>query len=310
MIATPSDFEKIVEISERVAWRVDDVIRADERLDFTKAFLPEEMAATRPLTFLSAGEQLRLNQIRANAYLHLFTFVEETIIPMALRHATAELFGDPWAIRALARFADEEVKHQQLFQRFAAAFARDFGSPCGTVSNAEEAAGFILQRSPLAVLLVTLHLELITQAHYVDSVRVLADANELEPLFASMLKHHWVEEAQHAKIDALEIRKLGAHASGERVAIAIAEYEDILRTLDTVLRKQSALDLQSLELCLGRDLSANERQRFEAVQTASYADSFLFAGLKHRAFRAEIGALHADSGALLDAIALRLRGPT
>lgn len=45
-----------------------------------------------------------------------------------------------------------------------------------------------------------LHLEWMIQLHYVDSVR--AD-EALDPQFCSLLRHHWMEEAQHAKLDTL-----------------------------------------------------------------------------------------------------------
>ena len=37
-----------------------------------------------------------------------------------------------------------------------------------------------------------------TQLHYLDSVK---DDGDLDPLFKSLLRHHWMEEAQHAKLD-------------------------------------------------------------------------------------------------------------
>lgn len=46
---------------------------------------------------------------------------------VAWLHAQVEMFGDHQALRALMRFADEELKHQQLFQRYRDAFDRGFG---------------------------------------------------------------------------------------------------------------------------------------------------------------------------------------
>ena len=55
--------------------------------------------------------------------------------------------------------------------------------------------------------LVILHIEWITQRHYIESVK---DVVELDPLFKSLLRHHWMEEAQHAKLDTLMIDALAA----------------------------------------------------------------------------------------------------
>ena len=40
--------------SERINWRVEDLIGGDKRLDFARPFLPESLARVAPLTFLSA----------------------------------------------------------------------------------------------------------------------------------------------------------------------------------------------------------------------------------------------------------------
>src|SRR5262245_26613599 len=186
-----TDYGKVVEISERVAWRLNEVVPDGAELDFKRPFMPAAMFQGGSLDFLSAGEKLKLNQIFGNSYAYLFYFVEAYIIDMAMRHAEAELYGNDDNLRAMLRFAEEEVKHQKMFQRFKVMFDRSFGSECDLVQNPQAVAGVILSKSPMAVTLVTLHLELITQAHYVDCMR---DSNEMEPLFQRLFKHHWLEE--------------------------------------------------------------------------------------------------------------------
>src|SRR5262245_49304141 len=122
MIQTYFDYDNCVRASEKVSWRLDDVFPPGKKLDFGMRFLPATMVPADELSFLSAGEKLKLNQIMGNSYLYLFSFVEEYIIASVLQHANAEMLGDPIELRALLRFADEEVKHQQLFLRFRAAF--------------------------------------------------------------------------------------------------------------------------------------------------------------------------------------------
>lgn len=233
--------------------------------------------------------------------------MEDYIVATAVKHASAEVFGDAWALRALLRFGDEELKHQQLFSRFASAFERDFPTPCGCVPNAAGVAAVILSKSPLAVMLVTLHLELVTQLHYTDSVRLGAAEENLEPLFASMLRHHWIEEAQHAKVDVLELRKLAATASVERRAGAIDDYLDILRGFDDILRQQRELDWSSLCAAVGRPLGDDTRDSFEVAQRAAYREAFLLGGLEHRAFKAEVETLLPASAEKLDDFARELR---
>jgi hypothetical protein len=79
---------------------------------------------------------------------------------MAMRHAQAELYGDDDNLRAMLRFADEEVKHQKLFQRFLDMFHHQFPTKTEVVPSPQAVAEVILAKSPMAVTLVTLHLEL------------------------------------------------------------------------------------------------------------------------------------------------------
>lgn len=51
------------------------------------------------ITCLDVDEKRKLNQIRGNSYCHLFSFVEEFIIPMVLANATRDvLVNAAWAI--------------------------------------------------------------------------------------------------------------------------------------------------------------------------------------------------------------------
>ena len=126
-LASNHDYESCVKHSETISWKLDDAMPVGTNLDYTKPFLPEELTLTTQISCSNANERKALNQIAANVYLDLFAFVEEYILATMTQHAFAEMFGDHHAIRALARFVDEEVKHQQLFARYKYAFARGFG---------------------------------------------------------------------------------------------------------------------------------------------------------------------------------------
>src|SRR4029079_1721381 len=114
------------------------------------------------------------------------------------------MYGDEDNLRAMLRFAEEEAKHQRMFKLGCALFAKNFPTALGTIGNPEAVAAAILARTPTAVLLISLHLEIMTQQHYVESIR---DGN-VDALFQSILKHHWIEESQHAKLDVLELHKV------------------------------------------------------------------------------------------------------
>ena len=126
----------------------------------------------------------------------MFGLVEEFILPFVLDHARPRLAGDDYRTRALLQFASEEAKHIQLFKRFRAEFDAGFGHPCEVIGPPEAIATAVLAHSPLAVALLTLHIEWMVQRHYLECIK---DDQELDPQFKSLLKHHWMEEAQHAK---------------------------------------------------------------------------------------------------------------
>lgn len=276
-----TDFRKCVEISERVSWKLDEVVPPGSVLDLQKSFMPAGMFFGNELDFLSGDEKRRLNQIFGNAYSYLFYFVEAYIINMVMEHARAELYGDEHTLRAMLRFAEEEVKHQQLFLRFGELFNASFGSSCDVVDSPQAVAEVILSKSPMAVLLITLHIELFTQAHYVDAMR---DNHEMEPLFARMFKYHWLEESQHAKLDALQLSKLRAEASDEQVETAINDYFDVISAFAGLLAAQAKLDVGSLERAVGRRFSPTEHSAIEAVQRRAYQRALLYDGLTNSLF--------------------------
>ena len=277
----PYDYRSCIEGSEKASWTLDGVFPEGTRLDFARPFLPEALAPTRDLAFLSDTEKRELNQIAGNAYLNLFAFVEEYIIATIVQHTQAELFGDHLAIRALSRFTDEEVKHQQLFARYKLAFERDFGVPCGVLDNAAAVANVILQKSPIAVMLMTLHIELMTQFHYTEAVR---DDAGLDPLFAKLLKQHWLEESQHARIDALELKKLVDPATPEMIATGFKDYMDLCDAVVGLLDSQAQMDIASLERKAGRTFDAEQRAAIAANQKKGYVKTFVWTGMTHPTF--------------------------
>ena len=91
-------FKDVLERSERITWQVDDLIGGDKRLDFSRPFMPESLARTSGLEFLSAGEMTILNQIRGHAYLRIFGLVEEFILPFVLDHARSIINSEDYRV--------------------------------------------------------------------------------------------------------------------------------------------------------------------------------------------------------------------
>jgi len=143
-------YQECLDNSKRVSWAEEDVF-AGKAFDFSKRFLPNKLSGVDDIKCLNEDEKRQLNQIMGNAYCHIFAFVEEFIIPMVMREASKNTFGDEIRLRSLLRFTEEELKHQELFRRSVALFEQGFGSECGLIPGREEVARIVLGKSPLAV---------------------------------------------------------------------------------------------------------------------------------------------------------------
>ncbi len=274
-------YEETLVASQKANWRIDDIIGGDKRLDFGRPFMPETFARMGELEFLSANDRLRLNQIRGFDYLCAFGLVEEFILPFVLDHARPMLHGDDYRVRAFLGFAAEEAKHIHLFKRFRAEFEAGFGTECLFIGPAEEIAAHILGHDPLSVALAILQIEWMSQRHYLDSIR---DAKELDPQFASLLRHHWMEEAQHAKLDTMMVETLAEGRTEAELEKALDGYLEIGGFLDGGLRQQVDFNMENLQRSTGRTFTATEREEYVRTQHQAMRWTFLGSGMTHPNF--------------------------
>jgi len=274
-------YAKALAASERVNWRVEDIIGGDRRLDFGKPFMPEALARTAPLDFLDAGAKLTLNHIRANGYLYTFGLVEEFILPFVLDHARPMLAQDDVRTRALLRFAMEEAKHIHLFRTFEREFEAGFGTRCEMIGPAEQVAAAVLAHHPLSVALLILQVEWMTQRHYLDSIR---DNAGLDEQFKSLLRHHWMEEAQHAQLDTLMVEAIAAGCTAGEIDKAVDGYLEIGAMFDGAFKQQAAFDLEALQVKTGLQLDAAQCEKFTTVQHQAMRWTYLGSGISHPSF--------------------------
>jgi hypothetical protein len=275
-------YEAVLGSSERANWRLDDVLGPDQKLDFTRKFMPEALARTDTAPGLGPLERKLLNQISGHQYIVLFGVIEEFILPFVLDHARPHLNQDDFRVRALLQFAGEEAKHIQLFRRFHAAFAAGFGTECQVIGPAEAIGAKILAHDPLAVALAILHIEWMTQRHYLDSVK---DDGDIDPLFKSLLRHHWMEEAQHAKLDTLMVEALAEGRSEAEIDAA----------------QQAEFNLVALEQACSRSIGNKAELIAQQHQAARW--TYLGSGMSHPNFRETLGGLSLAARARIDVVA-------
>ncbi len=278
-------YEATLAASQRVSWRIEDVIGGDKGLDFDKPFMPESLARTEALDFLTPDERKVFNQIRGHNYLYLFGAVEEFILPFVMDHVRPQLNGDDYQVRAMLQFATEEAKHIHLFKCFREEFQKGFGTDCEVIGPPREIAREVLSHHPLAVALTILHVEWITQRHFVDSVH---EDGTLDPQFKSLLRHHWMEEAQHAKLDTLMVDALVSASSERDRRDGVAEYAQIGGFLDGGLEQQVEFDIDSFERATGRKVDGAKRQRLAEAQHQAMRWTFLGSGMTHPKFLASV----------------------
>jgi len=281
-------FKEILQRAERISWRVEDLIGEGRGLNFDRPFMPEGLARTGQLDFLTADQKRTLNQIRGHSYLAIFGLVEEFILPFVLDHARLRLNGDDYRARAFLEFASEEAKHIHLFHKFREVFTAGFGARCEVIGPPEAVARHVLSHPPLSVALLTLHIEWMTQRHFRESV---STDEELDPQFKSLLLHHWMEEQQHAQPDALMVESLASAMSAAELQAGIDGYLALGGFIDDALKQQTQFDMAALERATGCILDSDKRAAFMAAQHQANRWTYIGSGMSHPMFLKTVGGL-------------------
>jgi hypothetical protein len=294
------NFKDVLGRAERITWRVEDLIGEGKTLDFAKRFMPESLARVEGMAFLSPVEKRLLNQIRGHAYLSLFGVIEEFILPFVLDHARPYINGEDYRARAFLEFAGEEAKHIHLFRRFKEEFVKGFHVDCKIIGPAADIAKHILSHHPLSVAITILMIEWTTQRHFQESIH---DDGTLDPQFKNLLKHHWMEEMQHAQLDTLMVETIAAGMNQAQIDEAIDGYLAIGGFVDNGLKQQTAFDLEALEAASGRTLSDQDREMFMTVQHQANRWTYLGTGMTHPKFLETLGQLSPAKHAVIEGVA-------
>jgi DNA-binding Lrp family transcriptional regulator len=276
-------FAKCIEISKRVRWDIDiDVIRGRE-FDFSQKFLPDGISKVDQMDFLNDDERRLLSQIQGRTYANMFGFVERFITAKVLELTRDHWLGDQTALEALVRFTDEELKHQELFRRIEKMMASGMPEGYQFLSDPNEVAAAVLEKSTWAVLALTLEIELFTQAHYKQSIE--PDEN-LSELYKDIFLFHWKEETTHAIMDELEWPRHDKKLTAAERDRAVDELIEIVADVDGILQAQSAADVSYFLKICDRSFSEDEIEKIKAGVLGAYRWQYIFSGVQHERFQA------------------------
>ena len=196
--------------------------------------------------------------------------------------------GDQTALEALVRFTDEELKHQELFRRIEALTAEGMPEGYRFVPQANEVAAVVLGKSTWAVLALTCHIELFTQAHYRTSIE---PDGGLSDLFKDVLLFHWKEESQHAILDELEWqRENGKLTAGERDR-SVNDLIDLVAAVDGILQVQAAADVEYFLAVCGRSFVPAQADRLRAGVLKAYRWQYIVSGVQEPRFTDLLGSM-------------------
>ena len=279
-------YARCIEASKRVRWEIErDVIRG-RNFDFTRKFLPDGISKLDRLGFLGAEDRRLLGQIQGRTYANMFGLVERYIGAKVLELSREHGLGDQVVLESLVRFADEELKHQELFRRIEALIAE--GMPAGYrfAPDPNAVAQLVLSKSTWAVLALTCHIELFTLAHYRSSI----DADgELSELFKDVFLFHWKEESQHAILDELEWRREDARLAPEQRDAAVDDLIALVGAVDGMLQAQAKDDVDYfLAVCRG-PYSAAQAQKIRDGVLHAYRWQYIASGVEEPRFQKILG---------------------
>jgi hypothetical protein len=275
-------YAKVIANSKRVRWDIEADVLRGRRFDLSKPFLPSGLSLAGELPFLRESDRRLFSQVQGRSYAYIFGLVERFIGAKVLDLSRAHALGDQVALEALVRMTEEEIKHQELFRRLETLMAADMPAGYRPAAEPNAVAFAVLGKSTWAVLALTLHIELFTQAHYRASIAAEADICEL---WRDVFLFHWKEESQHAVLDELEFLREDARLTPAQRDIAVGELIELVSAVDQILQAQAAADAAYfLDVAQG-DFSAGERKRIAATFLRAYRWQYIVSGVMQPRFQ-------------------------
>src|SRR5262245_1128310 len=287
-------YARCVAASKRVRWSIDEDVIRNRSFDTKQKFLPDGLSKVKDFTFLSENEQRYLSQVQGRTYANIFGLVERYINAKVLEISRDLWFGNQTALEALVRLSDEELKHQELFRRIEKLAGETMPPGYQFRAQPNDVAEVVLGKGTWAVLALTLHIELFTQMHHLQSIKPDED---LSPLFKDVFLYHWKEESQHAILDELEWVRCDRNTSREERDKGVDEFIELAVAVDGILQMQAADDSRYFAETCGRRLSSEEREQLEKGLLRAYRWQYILSGAQHPHFIKVLTSLITDAQA-------------
>jgi hypothetical protein len=270
-------YARCIEASKRIRWDIDRDVFRGRPFDFGRKFMPDGLSRVRELAFLRPAEARFYSQVQGRTYANLFGMIERTIGAKTLDLSRPYWLGDQVALEALVRFADEELKHQEMFRRLEKMAA--LGMPSGYTfpDQANDVARAVLGKSSWAVLALTLDIEIYTQAHYRSSIE---SDHELADLWKDVFLFHWKEESQHAILDELEWRREHARCTAAERDRGVDDLIELVGAVDGILQAQARADADYFIRHAGRAYMSREEAAIRDVTLRAYRWQHIVLGVQ------------------------------
>lgn len=276
-------YARCIEASKRISWDIEDDVIRGRGLDRTRKFLPDGLSGVALLDFLSPDDRRLLSQIQGRTYANMFGLVERfintKIVELGEHHRPANAIE----FEALARFSDEEIKHQKLFRRIDQLASQVMPAGYRFVADPDEVAAAVLSKSTWAVLGLTCVIELFTQAHYRHSIDRDAD---ICPLYKDVFLFHWKEESQHAVLDELEWRQHDTRLAFPARDAAVTDLIDLVVAVDGILQVQATSDTQYFVAVCGQSFDEQSQAELADVMLEAYRYQYILSGANLPKFQA------------------------
>lgn len=284
-------YARCIEVSKRVRWTIEDVLQGRD-FDPAHSFLPDGFTLVDSFPNLSREETRLISQIQGRTYANMFGLLERYVNAKVLELAQDHWFGDQTKLEALIRFSDEEIKHQHLFHRVESMIESVMPGGYQFSPQPNQVALMILGNSSWAVLGLTLMVEIVTQAHYHESI---AKGAELSPLYKDVFRYHWLEESQHAILDELEWRRKDAQLSERERDSAVDELIELTLAIDGILQDQAKADTEYFLKLVEREASKPEANAIIDGFLKAYRWQYIFSGSRNPHFAKVVQELTSDS---------------